>query len=298
MLGVVLAWSGCGSKDETAKVRPTRVTDAAPIVADAGPRCVPDTRFAASLPIAEASGAVYVAGPSPTILVVGDSNTRGQLIEIDAERGKVLWSGRLPLDTNASDDLEGLAMRGGTLYAITSSGFMRHWQRTEAGFRQTATAYPLAARGAPPHLVCKSGHGINCERNYEGFCLLDRPVAAGGCVGFAASKKDGHLYCVVERGKRLAIDGRRTIRVARPGAVTGCHFSPEGDRLWVGTNFFGGSQVYEIRGFATPKKAAVEAVAALGSGFPEAIAIGPKRVVYRFSDTSIAPSMADKFRCR
>ena len=53
-------------------------------------------------------------------------------------------------------------------------------------------------------MVC-GATATNCGRNYEGLCLA--PAGAGGaCVGFAASKADGHLYCVT-----TADDGRLAV---------------------------------------------------------------------------------------
>jgi hypothetical protein len=295
----LLAGVACKSKESSKSKPSTRPpVKAAPIDA-AAPACV-DQRFPVTLPIAEASGAVYVAGPRPTILVVGDSGTRGQLLEIAADTGKVLFSGRLPLDGGASDDLEGLTMRGDTLYGITSSGYLRHWVREGNGFRQTVSSYPVAPRGKPPHFVCNSAHATNCARNYEGMCLRQGTIPEGKCAGFLVSKEDGRLYCLVENSetKRLAVAPPRSIRISASGTLTGCQFAPEGDLLWVGTNFFGGSRVYTVSGYDDVRTATVREVAPLGSGFPEAIAVGPKGTVYRFSDTSSAPSLVDKFVCR
>src|SRR5690606_7289633 len=162
---------------------------------------------------------------------------------------------------DASDDLEGLALVGSTFYGITSSGWMRHWRRrsparakpgepARARYQQTRTSYPVGPAkpaGDTPPLVCKSPHDTNCARNYGALCLRNPAVSQARCAGFAASKTDGALYCLVFREDgSLAMDPSRTIAVARPEALTGCHFAPDEDLLWVGTNLLGGNRVYAV----------------------------------------------------
>ena len=135
--------------------------------------------FPRTIPIKEASGATYVGatGKRPaSVLVVGDSGTRGALLRLDPRSGRVQYSGRLPLDNAASDDLEGLSWRRDTLYALTSSGFLRHWRRDGDHWKLSVPAYSIAqGRRAGKH-DCRSGHRTNCGPNYEGLCLHQRDL--------------------------------------------------------------------------------------------------------------------------
>ncbi|MEM9488139.1 MAG: hypothetical protein AAGC55_03285 [Myxococcota bacterium] len=269
--------------------------------------------FAAELAIGEASGATYVVeGESSYIAVVGDSGNRGRIVWLDPSDGRLLWRGRLPMDGGASDDLEGLSSRDGVLYGLTSSGWMRHWRRIAepgtagAAYELTVPAYPLAG---PGRLRCASPHHTNCARDYEGLCLRSGPVAAGQCVGFAASKRDGALYClIIEDDGRLAIDPARVISVVPPAVLSGCHFATDhfatgpgqgeagGEALWLGSNLFGLSRVHRVTGWQRDA-VVIGNVGTLGSGFPEAIAVY-QDAIYRFSDTAAATSLADKYLCQ
>jgi hypothetical protein len=252
--------------------------------------------FATSIPLAEASGAVYVATEPAHLLVIADSGNRGAYVEIDPDRGEVLARGALPLDDGASDDLEGLALVGDTYYAITSSGWMRHYQRAGDGYRLEVEAYPVAEPGGDPPLVCATGKQGNCARNYEGLCL-SAGESSGACAGFAVSKTDGALYCLVRAGDRLRLDAEQRIDVALGEVLSGCSFAPDGS-LWVGANLFGGRAVYRITGHDDPAAARVEEIGTLGPGFPEAIVAGPDGALWRFSDTNAAPSLVERFDCR
>jgi hypothetical protein len=275
--------------------------------AAARPACTRQT-FATPLPLAEASGAVYLPHPEkPVILLAGDSGTRGAFIELDPETGAVLASGKLPLGRGASDDLEGLTAIGDTIYGLTSGGWMRHWRRRPD--RPAARRYELVrgpypvATASDDGLVCGSARDTNCGRNYEGLCLRDPPDPAAACAGFAVSKADGALYCLTleDDGSVRAHAGDR-IAVAPPETLTGCDFAPPGrepaaDLLWVGSNAFGANRVFTVSGWQTPARARVAMVGVLGLGFGEAMALGPAGAVYRFSDTASARSLADKYRC-
>ena len=46
-------------------------------------------------------------------------------------------------------------------------------------------------------MVCP-GKKVNCGRNYEGLCLAPAPRSPD-CIGFAASRADGHAYCLSEQ---------------------------------------------------------------------------------------------------
>jgi hypothetical protein len=278
--------------------------------AGAGPTCTRQT-FASPLPLAEASGATYLAHPeTPVLLVVGDSGTKGAYLELDPATGAVLASGNLPLGHGASDDLEGLTAIGDTIYGLTSAGWMRHWRRhpARAGARRYQLVrgpYPVATPGSDDTgLVCDSARDINCGRNYEGLCLRDPPDPAAACAGFAVSKADGALYCLtLEPDGNLRGHAEDPIAVAPAETLTGCDFAPAPGRdqatdlLWVGSNAFGANRVFTVTGWQRPASARVALVGMLGLGFGEAMALGPAGAVYRFSDTASARSLADKYHC-
>jgi outer membrane protein assembly factor BamB len=143
-------------------------------------------------------------------------------------------------------------------------------------------------------MVCNP-HVVNCGRNYEGLCLAPIP-RAGACVGFAASKADGHLYCLTDEAGKLVVHHDRAIAITRPGALADCAFGDD-DTLWAGSNLFDLGNVYRVAHWEDPAKAQVEQVAALGVGFPELIAVRGD-VIYRMSDMGGAPSLMARYRCR
>lgn len=289
--------AACGSQASEPPPADEPAPAAAPRRAPVAIECARSARFAASIPLPEASGAVHVpaSADSPAhLLVVADSGNRGAFLELDPDTGEVVGEGALPLDDEASDDLEGLALAGGTYFAITSSGWMRHWRRAAGGYELIATAYPVAEPDGDPPLVCASGKDGNCARNYEGLCLRE---GEGACAGFALSKEDGALYCLVRAGERLRIDPDRRIEVALDQVLSGCSFGPDGT-LWVGANLFGARAVYQITNWRDPAAARVDEIGVLGPGFPEVIAAGPDGALWRFSDTNSGPSLAERHDCQ
>ncbi|MEZ4367673.1 MAG: hypothetical protein R2939_15560 [Kofleriaceae bacterium] len=297
-LPAVLTWVAAGCGGDAAPTPPTPPT--APRE-DAG--CAVVAGFAETSPIAEASGATWlVLDGVATVAVVGDSGTGGAYELLDPTTGAVREAGRLPLGDGASDDLEGLTARttaaGLELIGVTSSGWLRHWRRRPGGFELVDGPYPLA-RGAGPGgepLTCR-GTQTNCGNNYEGVCLAPTVEPADGCQGFAASKARGELLCLVADGARLRVDPSRRIAVAAAEALTGCDVAPDGAALWAGTNLFGASRVYRIEGWRVPATARVRDLGTLGLGFPEALAVDDAGGLYRFSDTSGAPSVQAKYAC-
>ena len=226
------------------------------------------------------------------LVVISDSGNAGDYAIVDPETGTTRETGKLPLGTGASEDLEGVAMLGGRLVAVTSSGWIRSWQRRDHGFSLVDGPYPLASRDT--EMVCDRGEQTNCARDYEGLCLApDRGDSR--CLGFAASKADGVLYCIVEKSGRLAVERTSAIRVARGGVVADCAFADDGS-LYVGSNLFDLSRVYRVDGWRDPATARVDEIAKLGIGFPETLAVRGD-VFYRMSDTGGAPSLMAKYRC-
>jgi hypothetical protein len=273
----------------TTAAGPTSATSAGSSSGDGACEPLP---FAASTPVPEASGAAWLDIDGKTMLVVaGDSGNHGAYAIIDPDTGSTTESGALPLTSEASDDIEGLAARGGLMYGITSSGWIRVWRRVPKGFQLAGTPYPIAPEGSD--MVC-AGRKVNCGRNYEGLCLA--PAPRGDCVGFAASKADGHLYCLTDDGGKLVVHRDRAIAVAGRGAVSDCAFGEDGT-LWVGNNVFDLGTVYRVVQWEEPANATVERVGALAIGFPEVIAARGD-VVYRISDTGGGPSLMARFRCR
>lgn len=255
--------------------------------------------FAESSTVPEASGAAWLADGN--LLVISDSGNDGAYVILDPESGKELGTGKLPLG-DGKDDIEGLAVRGDQIVGISSSGWIRVWQRDPQGFKLVDGPYALGPIDLPdkkkaklddPGMVC-SEKTTNCGRDYEGICL---PVATNGpCIGFAASKTDGRLYCLHEKEGELAVDRSIFIPIAKSGAIADCAFSDRGE-LFVGSNLFDGANVYRVSNWQEPSNAVVESLGTLGLGFPEVIAVRGG-MIYRMSDTGSAPSLLTKYRCK
>lgn len=273
---------------------------AAPPLAPAAPGAVcQPVPFAEALPIAEASGAAWLdIDGARVLLVVADSGHRGEYLLVDAETGAVRERGRLPLGA-PGDDLEGLAVRGERVWGLTSSGWLRAWVRRGKSFELVAgpTAIgPHTQRGAQKHAMSCDLDRVNCGRNFEGLCLERTPRAqdGDGCVGMAASKADGRLYCVVERGGTLEIDATRRLDVTGGNRLGDCAI--DGEVLWVGSNMLELNRVRRVLGWRTPATAKVEDLGTLGAGSGEVIAVAGTDV-FRLSDLQSEPSLASKFRC-
>lgn len=257
--------------------------------------------YAMKIDLPEASGATYLPGDTPSVLVVGDSGTQGEYVRLDASTGDLIATGKLPLDSKSSDDLEGLSSANGIIYAITSSGWVRQWRQRGEGptsqFELTEESYSIAENDKSlPR--CASAHETNCAQNYEGLCLLIEGPGEGKCAGFAAAKSTGTLHCLVsDRDGRLSVDASESIKVAGPESLTGCHFDEQG-RLWFGLNTFGANQIGYVENWQHPAQAKRIRVGIVGVGFPEAIAAGPKGEIFRFSDTAGSPSLLAKYICR
>jgi hypothetical protein len=159
-------------------------------------------------------------------------------------------------------------------------------------------------RIGPPPLSCDDLHGINCGKNWEGLCLRN-PAAHARCAGYAASKQETALYCVVkDAGGRLAIDlGRPPMVLAldrllrREGVLSDCAFGavggPAEDVLLVTTNVFGGSQTYlvdESTGRASP-------LGVVATASNEGIAVDREGALYAFLDDNGETSDAARFVC-
>ncbi len=304
--GIAIVAVGMACRSGTApEAGPPAASGSAPIGAMPVAKPIPTCEqlpFAESTPVAEASGAAWMTIDGALSLVVtSDSGNDGAYVVIDPETGATLEQGQLPIG-GGSDDTEGLAIRDGKLVGISSSGWIRVWERTKTGFTLIEGPYPLGPVDLPakgradlddPGMVCGERKS-NCGRDYEGLCLAPKPQ--GRCLGFAASKTDGRLYCVFDKAGKLAVDRSLAIPIAKTGAVADCAFSDRGE-LFVGSNLFDAANVYRVIGWDDPAHARVDNLGTLGLGFTETIAVRGD-VIYRMSDTGGAPSLMAKYRCR
>ncbi len=284
-------------------------TGSAEVPREAAPIECTDLPFADTTPVPEASGAAWLdVGGKPALLVVADSGNHGKYAIVDADGGATIEEGTLPLGATTDDDIEGVAVRGGRFYTLTSPGWIRAYQRTDRAFDLVDGPYalgpidlddtPRGMGGPPPKgtgMVC-AAKATNCGRNYEGICLAPDTTTTARCIGFAAAKADGHLYCLIEDNGRLVVHYEHSIRITRPSMIADCAFSDDG-RLYVGSNVFELGDVYRVDNWQTPDDAKVTKVAALPVGNAETLAVRGD-VFYRMSDTGVAPSMMRKVRCR
>lgn len=244
--------------------------------------------FAESIEIAEASAAVLLP---EGLMIVSDSGNGGRYVVVDADTGAAKSKGVLPLGVGASDDLEGLAVApDGALWGVTSSGYLRKWTRDGDGWALVDGPYALGH-----HLVCKA-EDVNCGANLEGLCLAPKTGEDDTCVGFVASKADGHLHCLQWKGERLHSESKLSIAITDPNALADCTFDPEGKAVWTGGNAFDGGLVSKVTGWRDMDPT-VTTLGSLGVGFPEVVVVGPGDVVYRLSDTGTAPSLSGKWNC-
>lgn len=309
------AGAGTGTTAGTAAVGADPAAAAAAGAAAPGP-CTALT-FAESTPVPEASGAAWLSiDGALRLVVISDSGNDGAYAIVDPDTGDTREQGKLPLG-GPGEDLEGITARDGKLFVITSPGWIRVYERKGRGFALVDGPYPLGPinlsggsrfGNVPPTgtgMVCDATR-TNCGRNYEGLCLAPRtPASSAGsagsaapasrCVGFAAAKADGHLYCVVERAGKLAVEYAGGIPISRPGAVSDCAFSADG-RLYVGTNLFDAANVYRVTGWEDPSRAKVTVLEPLPAGFPETLAVRGD-LFYVMSDAGGAPSLMKRFRC-
>jgi hypothetical protein len=295
---VLVALLACGKHEappETPADKPAVKAAPAPppettaVQAEPGCTALP---FAESTPVPEASAAAWMTLDSVLYLVVvADSGHDGAFGVVDPDTGKTTWTGTLPLGTGATDDIEGLAAHGDRLVGLTSAGMVRVWRYKNRAFELVEGPYAIGTGSA----MCDPMK-TNCGPDYEGLALAPGAVPAGSCAGFACSRADGGLHCLTEDSK-LHVDPTRTIAVeSRRMALADCAFSETGV-LYAGNNLFGLSKVRRIDGWQDPATAKIVELGALGTGFPEVIAVRGD-VVYRMSDVGgDVPSLMAKFRC-
>lgn len=310
-VGLALAAVGCGKhkkkhhhdrgRIDAAAADPWAAPGAAAPPATADCERLP---FATSIPVGEASGAAWLHGADgagDVVIVIGDSGHGGAYVEIDATTGALLRRGNLPLGEGAGDDVEGLATDGQRLWGLTSAGWLRAWERDGDHFRLVLGPYSVERRGP-----CKFDE-VNCGHDFEGLCLRPAGTVDGqGCVGFAASRAESALFCLTAVaappegagpgvGPWLTLAVREGKSKPHPGpeltrkrALADCAIAGDG-AVWTGDNLLGGAMVRRLD--------APSWQGALGVGFPEAMALAPDGVVYRFSDAGGSPSLAARYRC-
>lgn len=264
-------------------------------------RCTRDSSVPATFDVPEASGAAQVELRRGVreLFVVSDSGHKGAALLFDMATGATRAT-TLALDATAGDDVEGVAWladaAGPHLFALTSSGAVRRFSPDGAGgLKRDRDAYRL---GAPP-ITCDSLASFNCGRNYEGLCLRPPSAPRARCAGYAASKEEGRLYCLVFEGDRLVADPiKPPLTLAVPThALSDCAFGADGgpaqSTLVVTTNVHGGSTSYVV----DEASGALAAIDAPGTANNEAIAIDDRGALYVVMDTSSAPSPVVRYAC-
>lgn len=283
-----LALAGCrdrraGGERTTEPPAPAPTTPAEEPAADV--TACTEIEYAVDIAVPEASGAAWFPDRD-ALLVVSDSGNGGLYVEVDAA-GAIVRRGVLPLGA-AGEDVEGLARDGARLWGLTSGGWMRAWERDGDRFRLAVDAFePEAGADCGPA-------SVNCGRNYEGLCLAPSTLA-DGCDGYAASKTDGHLYCLRRDGAdRFRLDASRAHRVTNGGLLADCAIAGDGT-VWTGDNGFGLNTVRQWQ--IDAGGATLVGSVMLGPGNAEVLAFGPAGALYRFSDLSGSPSLTRAFRC-
>lgn len=308
-----LVASACATDPAAADAGPSRAdaaADALPSTAPAdasvdgdgdaakpGFACTADATFPQTLPVPEASAATEVALRAGVreLLVVSDSGRNGAALAIEIPSG-AQRSLTLPLDVVASDDLEGMAWRDGKLYTLTSSGAVRRFTPDgTGGLTRDQDAYPIG----PVPYACADLTAVNCGKNYEGLCLR-APVGTNPCVGYAASKTEGKLYCLAFDGTgHLAITtGTPPLSLDLPAnQLSDCAFGAAGGAaervLAVTTNVFGLSRTYRVDE-ATGGLTKLPIASLLNV---EATAIDRDGTLYVFDDNNGATSSGAKATC-
>lgn len=269
-------------------------------------KCTRDDTFPSpwKLPEASAAAEVELRPGVREILVIGDSGRKGAAMAWSRAGGTRPLV--LPLDDKASDDLEGMAWQKdpdrARLHTLTSSGAVRTFVPDgKGGLRADGEMYRI---GVPP-MSCADLHGINCGKNWEGLCLRN-PASRARCAGYAASKTETALYCVLRDDTgHLSVDPQRLPMVLalarltnREGVLSDCAFGAPGgpaeEVLLVTTNAYGGSQTYVVDE-ATGRASPLEVTATLSN---EAIAVDREGVLYAFLDDNGETSGATRFVCQ
>jgi hypothetical protein len=262
-------------------------------------QCTADSKFPSQLSLPEASAAaeVELLPGKRELAVVADSGNDGRLalLPLGAAPGTEPRFLNLTLDAAGGDDIEGMAFREGALYTLTSSGVVRRFvPDRKGGLSPDGPFYPI---GMAPY-SCARLTDANCGKNWEGLCLR-APSQAARCAGYAASKQEGALYCVVLEGTRLQIDTLKPplkLNLSNKG-LADCAFGAAGGPaegvLVVTTNVHAGSRSYVI----DEATGALRRIDVGGHISNEAIAIDRDGALYQFMDDNRAPSAASRMVC-
>ncbi len=277
---------GCGKRDDR---KTPASSPAVPAAAQGSAVACEPLPFESTTPVPEASGAAWLdIDGQLSLVVIADSGHEGMFGILDPETGVTRTTGKLPLGSGASDDLEGAAARNGRLVALTSSGFIREWEWKAGAFALVAGPYPIG--GAD--IVCETKS--NCGKNYEGLAIAPAPL--GGCVGYACSKDTGKAYCLRDDNGKLTVTGASIAIADKSGMLADCAFDEHGT-LYAGNNLFGLAATVRITNLDDPAHAVSTQLGPLGTGFPETVAARGD-TVYRMSDMGgNGPSLMLKFRC-
>jgi hypothetical protein len=261
-----------------------------------GVRCTPDPSFPTTWQVSEASAAVEVSLRPGTreLLVISDSGNGGEALLWGIPHGPFRPI-RLALDPMASDDNEGAAWALGHLYTLTSGGAVRRFSPDgHDSLHRDGDAYAIG----PPPYSCAPLTEYNCGYNYEGLCLRAQPSGAR-CAGYAASKKEGRLFCVVLEEERIRIDTIKppiVLDVPR-NSLSDCAFGaadgPGRDVLLVTTNVYGGSTTYVVN----ESSGGIAPLDVVGLPNNEAVAIGSDGAFYEFMDSDSTTSLAGRLTC-
>ncbi len=290
----------CGCRREPKPTPPATSQEARAAEPRARARCTPDASFRASWPIPEASAAaeVELVPGRRELLVVSDSGNKGIVLAIPLGQSARPSEPRrfsLPLDATTGDDLEGVAWREHALYTLTSAGAVTRF--VPDGHGGLVREGPATRIGPPPY-SCPKLDGVNCGKNYEGLCLRGAGDTAR-CVGYAASKEENALYCVVARGADIVVDAAKPpLRLALPPrALSDCAFGaaggPASSTLVVTTNVHGGSVSYVV----DEASGAIARLDVSGHVSNEAIAIDRDGALYQMMDDNHEPSAGSRANC-
>lgn len=297
------AWGGPPSTTASVTPAPTVPYPAEPLptppppIATSAVKCAADPAFPGSLAIPEASGAaeVELTPGVRELLVISDSGHDGAVLlwKIPAGPPRFL---KLVLDASASDDLEGVAWRDHHLFTLTSSGAVRRFSPDgKGGLARDGAAYAVG----PQPFSCSPLTSGNCGKNYEGLCLR-APGGSERCAGYAASKKEGALYCLIFRGEKLEIDALKPpIKLGlEKTALSDCAFGAAGGpgekTLIVTTNIFGGSSSYVVD--ETTGTRTLLDVPVLPTN--EGVAIDKDGAFYQVMDANNDVSLSSRMTCR
>ncbi len=276
------------------------VDTAPPPVPTLAETCRPADQVVPPFPVPEASGATILpVEAGGRILVVGDSGNYGKAVMVQ-EGTWTVTSLVLPLDEDASDDLEGLSLApDGRILGLTSSGWLRAWQWSGEGFTSLGPATVIAPDQLPNDKCPPKG--VNCGPNYEGLCLHPAPGDAP-CDGFAVAKAEGLLHCVAfDDEGRLRVLPLETISVGQPDWLSGCSFEPQPPhRMVVAGNLYSDAKLWEVRGYDSPASATVSELPFHGEQFnQEAVVFTRGGLLLSIGDTQglLPDALVTAFDC-